>query len=134
MGKMLLKLLPVLLLAGCATSSKYDREYISKKLFERSGYNANRPDDPGKQNIPQGVQLADGLDLDEAIRIALYNNKQFQADLMDLAIAHADQIDAGQLPNPMLNIIFPTGTDVLKGTLNLSADFLFQRPYRVKTA
>ncbi|MCB9508515.1 MAG: TolC family protein [Myxococcales bacterium] len=64
--------------------------------------------------------LADGLSLDEALRVALLNNRRFQADFMGLGIARADVVQAGLLENPTLGVslLFPAGG----GQTRLAAD------------
>ena len=126
----------ILLILFCTScvSAKFEETYISNSIKELSTYNSARNGNSTKLQIPNIVQLDDGLSQEEAITLALYNNAQFQADLIDLSLANADLVTAGQLPNPLLSIIFPTGSDPLKGTLNFAIDALWQRPFRVKTA
>lgn len=136
-GKFPLLLVCSLLLFTVFTScvsTRFDQTYIDNSIKELSDYTATREGEDTNLQIPETVKLNDGLSEDEAIAIALYNNAQFQADLIDLSLANADLVTAGQLPNPLLSIIFPTGTDPLKGTLNFGIDALWQRPMRVKAA
>ena len=127
-------LIPFVILFTSCVSTKFDQTYIDNSIKELSDYNVTREGNDTNLQIPSTVNLEDGLSEEEAISIALYNNAQFQADLIDLSIANADLVTAGQLPNPLLSIIFPTGTDPLKGTLNFAFDALWQRPSRVKAA
>tara|TARA_R100000935_G_scaffold57536_1_gene91687 strand:- start:5528 stop:6886 length:1359 start_codon:yes stop_codon:yes gene_type:complete len=126
-------ILMIIAFSSCV-STKYDQTYITNSIKELSDYNAARKGENTNFQIPSTVNLDDGLSQEEAISMALYNNAQFQADLIDLSLANADLVTAGQLPNPLLSIIFPTGTDPLKGTLNFAVDALWQRPSRVKSA
>ncbi|WP_181163800.1 TolC family protein [Pontibacter mangrovi] len=116
------------------STSEFDRTYINQNIEAQASFNVGQPTAPGQLTLPQTVNMQDGLSQAEAVSTALFNNAQFQADLMNISIAQADLIDAGQLPNPLLNVIFPTGTDVLKGTLNFSMDVLWQRPNRIKAS
>ncbi|MAZ27350.1 MAG: hypothetical protein CL868_09770 [Cytophagaceae bacterium] len=119
--------------SSCVTT-KFDKSYISESIKKLSDFNSIREGDNTNLQIPSTVNLEDGLAEDEAISMALYNNAQFQADLIGLSLANADLVTAGQLPNPLLSIIFPTGTDPLKGTLNFAIDALWQRPSQVNAA
>ncbi|WP_162912101.1 TolC family protein [Pontibacter actiniarum] len=116
------------------STSEFDRTYINQNIEAQASFNVGQPTAPGQLTLPQTVNMQDGLSQAEAVSTALFNNAQFQADLMRISIAQADLIEAGQLPNPLLNVIFPTGTDVLKGTLNFSMDVLWQRPNRIKAS
>ncbi|MCJ8164368.1 TolC family protein [Pontibacter sp. E15-1] len=127
-------LLSALLFSGCVRTSSFDRTYVGQKIAAQRHGAVGEQAEPGLLLLPEGVNLQDGLTQQEAVSIALFNNAQFQADLLSISIAQADLIEAGQLPNPLLNVIFPTGTDVLKGTLNFSLDVLWQRPLRVKAS
>src|SRR5437763_297540 len=52
---------------------------------------------------PLAALLAKPLDPDAAVRVALLNNPSLRANLADLAIAEADLVQAGRLPNPRLS-------------------------------
>ena len=56
------------------------------------------------------IAIAEGLSIDEAIRIALLNNRQLQANFMSIGVAKADWVQSGLLTNPSLNMLvrFPT--------------------------
>ncbi len=49
--------------------------------------------------------LADGLSIDEAVRIALLNNRLLQAEFMSIGVAKADWVQSGLLSNPSLDIL-----------------------------
>ncbi len=132
-GKLYLVAITVLICSSCVTT-RFDESYITQSIEKLSDYGAGREGSSTNLQIPDNVNLYDGLSEDEAVSLALYNNAQFQTDLLDLSIANADLVTAGQLPNPLLSIILPTGTDPLKGTLNLGIDALWQRPARVRAA
>jgi cobalt-zinc-cadmium efflux system outer membrane protein len=124
----------LLLICGCAPKSKFNRSYVSENLRNRSGQALN-PDEKAQQfKVPENVNLNDGLTEPEAIALALYNNAQYQADLAQIYIAEADLIDAGQLPNPILAVAFPYGTNYFKQALSLPLQFLVMRPKRVAAA
>lgn len=121
-------------LAGCAPRSAHDNKYVSKSIADRTGHSIDLNSKPGQMHFPQDVTLEDGLTEDEAIAVALWNNAQFQADLMELGFARADLVDAGLLKNPMLSLLFPVGPKQLEFTLNFAIDALWQRPTRVAAA
>ena len=50
--------------------------------------------------------LSDGLSLDEALRLALLNNRQLQSQFLTIGIAKADLTQAGLLTNPSLSLLF----------------------------
>lgn len=71
---------------------------------------------------------------EEAVAIALWNNPGFQVALTDLGFARADLIEARQLPNPILSLLFPWGPKQFEATLQLPIEAIWQRPRRVKAA
>lgn len=50
--------------------------------------------------------LNDSLTKDEAVQIALLNNRSLQARLAELGIAYGDMIEAGLLKNPILDFLY----------------------------
>lgn len=124
----------ILLLAGCAVQSPYNRSYISTGIHERTDYQLGQAAEPGEFNLPEGISLEDGLSEDEAVAIALWNNAQFQADLTALGFARADLIEAHMLTNPVFSLLFPVGPKLLEAGLELPMDVLWQRPHRIAAA
>ncbi len=84
--------------------------------------------------MPPGVLIEDGLSPDDAVALALWNNPGFQVALTDLGLARADLIEAGQLRNPILSLLFPWGPKQFEATLQLPIEAIWQRPKRVKAA
>ena len=124
----------IIILTGCAVHSIHNESYVSNAISGRTGHELRPVDEEGVLKLPDDVSLADGLTANEAVAIALWNNAQFQADLVDLGFARADLIDAGLLRNPVLSLLFPLGPKQLEATLNLPVDFFWQRPKRVAAA
>lgn len=124
----------MMLAAGCAHQSAYDRSRVSDGIKERTDYELGQTAEPGRVNLPEGVSLDDGLSQDEAVAVALWNNAQFQADLAALGFARADLIEARMLANPTFSILFPTGSKVLEADLTWAIDVLWQRPRRIAVA
>lgn len=124
----------ILLAAGCAAKSSYDRPYVAEGIKERTGHELGPAAKPGEFSLPAGVSLEDGLSDDEAVALALWNNAQFQADLATLGFARADLIEANMLPNPVFSLFFPVGPKLLETKLSLPVDALWQRPHRIAAA
>jgi outer membrane protein TolC len=60
-----------------------------------------RSDDDRRRTEQRVVELlAQPLSMDDAVQLALLNNRGLQADLHELGIAEADLVQAGRLPNP----------------------------------
>lgn len=116
-------------MTGCATASKD----ASPQLAARLGV-PDRPDAGTATAIPPGVSLEDGLTLDEAVAIALWNNPDFRVQLTDLGFARADLLEAGLLRNPVLSLLFPIGPKQFEMTLRFPLEVLWERPRRVAAA
>lgn len=91
-------------LAGCASFSPDGAQGPVRELTrQRLGQDVQwaRTDDD-RQALAQRVQelLKQPLTADQAVQIALLNNRGLQADLAELGITEADQVQASRLPNP----------------------------------
>jgi cobalt-zinc-cadmium efflux system outer membrane protein len=121
--------------SACAIPRAPDRGRIATALTERTSVDAKGLGTASREwATPPGTSLGDGLAIDEAVAIALWNNPDFQVTLTDLGIARADLIDAGLLRNPVFSLLFPWGPKQLEFTLNWSVDALWQRPKRIEDA
>ncbi len=82
--------------------------------------------------------LDDGLTLDEALRIALLNNRELRADFQDIGIAHADWVQAQLLSNPSLDVLirFPNGggRSLVEASLGVQLLELWRIPVRTELA
>ena len=134
LSKNLLVSLLVLTLVGCSVRSLHNRSYVSGSLQDRTGLDLRSDDQDQSFKLPESVSLSDGLSEDEAVATALWNNAQFQADLVQLGFARADLIEAGLIRNPVFSLLFPWGPKQLEFTLNFPLEFFWQRPQRVKSA
>lgn len=120
------------LVAGCASSGTVpDHSTVDKALRERINHGIRLNDTDA---MPAGVDATDGLTPDEAVALALWNNPSFLVTLADLGFARADLIEARQLRNPILSLLFPWGPKQFESTLQLPIDAIWQRPKRVKAA
>ncbi|MBN1273056.1 MAG: TolC family protein [Candidatus Aminicenantes bacterium] len=124
----------IVFLAGCAVHSVHNESYVSEVLSARTGHELKLGEEGRQTSFPEGISLEDGLNEDEAVAIALWNNAQFQADLVQMGYARADLIEAGMLRNPVFSLLFPLGPKQFEATLSLPIDFFWQRPKRIKFA
>lgn len=118
----------VVALGGCATSSKdggfnsvdsVARERINKELkWVRSDADAD--------DVHRTVQklLANPLTVDDAVQIALLNNRGLQATYAELGIAEADLVQAGRLRNPRFAYLNVRGGGEAKIDRALTFDFM----------
>ncbi|WP_230029407.1 TolC family protein [Massilia sp. Bi118] len=88
------------LLAGCASFSQDGGlDDFARMTQERIAQPAPlKRDQDSRAEVT--VLLSKPLTADAAVRIALLNNQGLQASLAELAIAEADFVQAGRLPNP----------------------------------
>jgi cobalt-zinc-cadmium efflux system outer membrane protein len=95
-------------LAACTTVPK-DAGFsdVQKTVTERTGqiiqWNSRTTDDA---QVAQAVSalLAKPLTVDQAVQIALLNNRHLQATFEDLGVAQADLVQAGLLKNPVFSL------------------------------
>jgi cobalt-zinc-cadmium efflux system outer membrane protein len=121
-------------IAGCGPGSHVNRSSISAELKNKSGFDLPNSKQPGRLDLPENIVTGDGINEDEAVAIALWNNAQFQADLASVAIANADVIDAGIVSNPLLRYLSPNAGIMASGYINFAFDFLWMRPRRISGA
>ena len=96
-----------LALGGCATFSA-DRGFapVEQAAKERFGKSLAWPrSDAERDGVAARVTelLAKPLGADDAVQIALLNNRGLQAAFHDIGISEADVVQAGRLPNPGLS-------------------------------
>jgi cobalt-zinc-cadmium efflux system outer membrane protein len=120
---------------ACATPKAPDRVRVATGISERTRLDARGLPAPGPEwTAPPGTALDDGLGVDEAVAIALWNNADFQVALANLGIARADLIEAGLLRNPVFSLLFPWGPKQLEFTATWAVDQIWQRPKRIEDA
>jgi len=122
--------------SGCATKShpKMTRIDISDAIEDRTGHQLKADPTQTDLQFPPGVQFDDGLTVDEAVAIALWNNTDFQVALGSMGLARSDLIEAGLLRNPILSLLFPLGPKQLEAAVNWAVEGLWQRPHRIALA
>jgi len=101
------------LLSGCAQVKPQEDFARTRELIQQStGVDAAYdPDEVQLTTEELDAMLADGLSLDEAVRIALVNNRRLQAEFLDIGVAKAEWVQSGLLSNPSLGLStrFPEG-------------------------
>ncbi len=84
------------------------------------------------------ARLKDGLSEDDAVRIALLNNRDLQAFYARLGIAQADLVQASLLHNPVIDAVtgFPVGGGIVDLSFGVAMDFidLLYTPLRKRVA
>ncbi|AOI72449.1 TolC family protein [Burkholderia ubonensis] len=92
------------LLAGCTTFSKDGGfDTVSSAAKERLGKDAvivRTEDDRNAVAKRTQELLAGPLTMDDAVQVALLNNRGLQASYAELGLSEADLVQAGRLPNP----------------------------------
>ena len=93
-----------LALGGCATFSKDGgMDAVSAMTAERTGQDVRLPAASGGEDAAQpelARLLKEPLSADQAVRVALLNNRSLRASLAELGVAEADLVQAGRIANP----------------------------------
>jgi len=130
-----------LALAGCASVPR-DAGFsdVRQDVSERAGYEINwYRGAPEEAKVGAAVDslLRDELTIDEAVQIALLNNRRLQAVYEDLGVAQADVVQAGLLRNPIFGggMAFSAGEQP-ELAVSAAVDFLgiFYIPLRKRVA
>jgi cobalt-zinc-cadmium efflux system outer membrane protein len=85
-------------------------------------------------SLPPGFHWEEQLTEDAAVTLALWNNAAFHEVLTGLGLARADEVQAGQLPNPELWLLTPLGVKQLEYAVEFPVEALWLRPQRVAVA
>ena len=96
------------LLSGCAkVEPGADFRRAAQLIGERAG-SAAVYDPQAEAIVEERVDqlLADGLTIEEAVQVALLNNRAFQAAFQEIGISRADLVQAGLLSNPSFVMMF----------------------------
>ncbi len=130
----------IALLSGCATVRPQPDYTRAHELIKNSTgvAEAYDPEQDGLSAEQIEAYLADGLTLDETVRLALLNNRQLQGAFYDIGIARADWVQAGLLSNPSLGvgILFPEGGGRSNLQVNIAQNIvdLWQMPVKKRVA
>ena len=108
-GKRTLLVIALAGLAGCATFSN-DGGFgsVEQTVQERLGKEVKWVrGDQERATLQARVDelLAKPLAVDDAIQVALFNNRGLQASFFDLGISEADLVQVGRLPNPHFSML-----------------------------
>lgn len=105
LAPILLTSILLLALSGCATfSADGGMDAVDRATTTKAGASTKllRNDDDRRALAAQlAPMLAQPLSVDDAVRIALFNNRGLQATYWELGIAEADLVQAGRLQNPV---------------------------------
>ncbi len=111
---------------GCvAVDPRPDFERAKRMVAERTGVEqAYTPGVTWDNEDAVAALLVDGLTTDEAVQVALLNNKRFQALVQGIGVSRADVVQSGLLSNPSIGLStrFPEGG----GRSNLTLTFAQQ--------
>jgi len=103
MTRLPLTLLALMVLAGCASpSADGGRTEVGRMVQQRHGQ-ALPAVAPGALDRHLAGLLARPLSADDAVQVALLNNRSLQASYAELGIAEADLVQAGRLANPVFS-------------------------------
>ena len=99
----------VLPLGGCATfSADGGFDNVGQIVTQRSGKEVKWPrTDADRDAIDKRVAelLGKPLSVDDAVQVAILNNKGLQASFFELGITESDLVQAGRLPNPRFSML-----------------------------
>jgi outer membrane protein TolC len=99
----------ILTLGGCATFSKDGGfSLVEKTVREKTGKNVvwqKTEEDRRAVNDRVDEILRKPLSVDDAVQVALLNNKRLQSEFYELGISEADLVQAGRLPNPRFSML-----------------------------
>ncbi|MDB4974451.1 MAG: Heavy metal efflux outer membrane protein CzcC family [Myxococcaceae bacterium] len=111
--------------------SDRDRAWVAQQVRTRQGTGAL-----SSSRTPAMIDalLADGLDEDEAVALALANNPAYQADLSRIDSARADLDEARRPANPQIGLLDAIGPVSAMATLLAPLDSLWQLSLRSKLA
>ncbi len=129
-----------LIAGGCArVDPRADFQRAREKIAERNdGADVFDPITEGRVDQTVAALLMDGLTVDEAVSVALLNNRGFQAQFDAIGVSRADVVQAGLVSNPSLSMIvqFPEGGGRSKLNVGFAQQLvdLWQIPLRRKIA
>ena len=102
-----------LILSGCASVQRTAQlpdveKQVAQRLDQQISWNQSRDEDRKSEARVRDLLRSD-LTADEAVQIALINNRGLQATYERLGIAQADLVQAGLLDNPKLSLRYLFG-------------------------
>ena len=119
---------------GCVTPhNQFERNRVSSDLVKRTGHHLLRQHS-STPVIPDTIVPEVGLSESDAVALALWNNPAYEELLCDLGLSHADVLDAHQLKNPDVSVLFPLGPKQLEFAVNVPLDSILLRSARLELA
>jgi outer membrane protein TolC len=114
--------------AGCASLSpdagfKDVQTLSAARLDQHVQWNRSPEDDKASAELTQNL-LAQPLDAEAAVQIALLNNRGLQATYGELGIAEGDVVSAGRLANPLVSGQRWSKGDSFKSEIGIEFNFL----------
>jgi len=102
----MLSLLFLAIAPGCATvDPRPDFDRAEHMVAARTGVDrAYNPQTSSTVDDAVGAILADGLTVDEAVQVALLNNRRFQALFQEIGVSRANVVQSGLLSNPSIGL------------------------------
>ena len=118
----------LLVLTGCAAVSRETvQDQIAQTVAQRHSslveWHAGSPEEQIVQDKVRRM-LSDQLTVEEAVAIALVNNRQLRAVLTRAEVARADLVQAGLLENPVFGVSILDGASGTQIEYSLFVDFL----------
>ncbi|MDO8142190.1 MAG: hypothetical protein Q6358_11880, partial [Candidatus Brocadiales bacterium] len=115
------------ILIGCASVPKEAgfpdvQKLIERRISQRVHWNQGRPEDAAVADAVR-YMLQQELTVDEAVQIALLNNRSLQAIYEELGIAQADAVQAGLLRNPIFGAGFRFPDKTVGGHRSTNTEF-----------
>ncbi len=132
----------IVLLTGCANvQTRQEWERVNAFAMERTGIETRweqTDEDVKATETEVDKLLTDGLTEEDAVKIALLNNRKLQAFFEEIGVAKADLVQAGLFTNPNLLAVFRFpfgwgGTNIGADAVMNISDF-WQIPLRKKVA
>src|SRR3990167_2365898 len=133
-------------LTGCASVPKEAgfpdvQNIIEQRIGSRVHWNQGTSEDAAVVDAVRSM-LQQELTIDEAVQIALLNNRSLQATYEDLGVAQADLVQAGLLRNPLFGASFRFPDKTVGGHRSTNTEFsvvqdfldFLVRPLRKKVA
>ncbi len=125
------------LTVGCAAQFPEIDAPLENEVERRTGYVIDKRD--SESSAPQiDSWLEDGLEIDDAVRIAMLNNPVMHANLAELGVAAGELVTAASVANPVLEGSFLDSAESGSWTIDLglsqSLVSLLQMPARRRAA
>ncbi|HWA12879.1 MAG TPA: TolC family protein [Burkholderiales bacterium] len=124
----LVSILALATLAGCASAPTPEgfrdvEQLVTERTGARTQWNRGADDDRAAAEAVQRL-LEQPLAADDAVQVALLNNRGLQASYGELGVAQADLVQAGLLRNPVFRASRIRSSDLVTTGLGVEFDFL----------